>query len=110
MSTSLSATCGTIVLGLFLVLGASWWCESQKPTGWMGTDFCPMIKPLKTASGALVAWFAGLFFDQPKPPATSRTNDDAGRYCSTSVQQYHLGAASAMARAGPSYRCPKLAH
>ena len=109
MSTSLSATCGTIVLGLFLVLGASWWCDSQKPTGWMGTDFCPMIKPLKTASGALVAWFASLFFDQPKPPASSKSDWDGSWYCRTDVE-HHLDPASETARAGPSNRWLALVH
>lgn len=102
MSTSLSATFGTIVLALVIVLGVSWYCENQNPTGWVGTDFCPMVKPLKTASGALVAWFASLFFDQPKPPATPKPTGGAGRHYQTEAEQRRFGTAFEMARTGPS--------
>lgn len=60
-TTSLSGTAGTIVVLLLVIWGLNWYCVKQQPTGWIGKEMCPAVKPFYNLSGRIVRWFAGLF-------------------------------------------------
>ena len=60
-TTSITGICGTVVVALLLVWGLNWYCGTQNPTGWIGTQVCPAVGPFYNLAGVVARWFAGLF-------------------------------------------------
>lgn len=80
-TASWSATAGTVVVILLVIWGLNWYCVQQQPTGWIGTEMCPAVKPFYDLSGRIARWFAGLFGDDAN--AVSSMAPSRGPGCGT---------------------------